>query len=66
MDVYDFHSSEKTMLMKSLEKVQLDLNALKSKYEDVKRSKQDLLVQVSGVGRFDGMLVCWSTVQVAE
>lgn len=57
---------EKTMLMKSLEKVQLDLNALKSKYEDVKRSKQDLLVQVSGVGRFDGMLVCWSTVQVAE
>ncbi|XP_060074983.1 coiled-coil domain-containing protein 102A-like [Ylistrum balloti] len=40
---------EKTMLMKSIEKLQLDLNAMKSKYEDLKHSKQDLLVQLNKI-----------------
>ncbi|XP_033755011.1 coiled-coil domain-containing protein 102A-like isoform X2 [Pecten maximus] len=40
---------EKTMLMKSIEKLQLDLNSMKSKYEDLKHSKQDLLVQLNKI-----------------
>jgi hypothetical protein len=32
--------------MKTIEKLQLDLGAMKQKYEDSKRSKQDVLLEV--------------------
>lgn len=32
--------------MKTIEKLQMDLSAMKQKYEEAKRSKQDVLLEV--------------------
>ncbi|XP_048765087.2 coiled-coil domain-containing protein 102A-like [Ostrea edulis] len=38
---------DKTSLMKTIEKLQMDLGAMKQKYEDSKRSKQDVLLEIA-------------------
>nr|XP_022337809.1 coiled-coil domain-containing protein 102A-like [Crassostrea virginica] len=38
---------DKTSLMKTIEKLQMDLSAMKQKYEEAKRSKQDVLLEVT-------------------
>lgn len=43
MGCYD---RDKTSLMKTIEKLQMDLSAMKQKYEEAKRSKQDVLLEV--------------------
>ncbi|XP_061197571.1 coiled-coil domain-containing protein 102A-like [Saccostrea echinata] len=38
---------DKTSLMKTIEKLQMDLSTMKQKYEEAKRSKQDVLLEIS-------------------
>lgn len=38
---------EKSVLMKTIEKLQLELNAQKTKYEELKQSKQDALLEIT-------------------
>lgn len=38
---------EKSMLMKTIEKLQLELNSQKSKYDDLKQSKQEALLEIT-------------------
>ncbi|XP_062619474.1 coiled-coil domain-containing protein 102A-like [Saccostrea cucullata] len=38
---------DKTSLMKTIEKLQMDLSTVKQKYEEAKRSKQDVLLEIS-------------------
>lgn len=38
---------DKTSLMKTIEKLQMDLSAMKQKYEEAKRSKQDVLLEMT-------------------
>lgn len=40
------YDRDKTSLMKTIEKLQMDLSAMKQKYEEAKRSKQDVLLEV--------------------
>ncbi|KAK3086168.1 hypothetical protein FSP39_014623 [Pinctada imbricata] len=40
---------DKTTLTKSIERLQLELASVKSKYEDIKRSKQDVILEITKV-----------------
>jgi len=46
MQIYASYS-EKTVLMKTLEKLQFELTNMKSKYDELKRSKQEAILEVS-------------------